>query len=478
MESIWRKETKIEERKPLKESKKAEVVVIGAGMAGLLTAYFLKKEGVKVLVLEKDRIAGGQTQNTTAKITAQHGLIYDWLIGKLGQEKAQLYADANKSAIENYERIIREENISCQFTRLPAYLYATKDMEPLKRELEAAKKLGIEASITEATTLPFHTLGALKFEEQAQFQPLEFINAIQKELVICEQTGVKSVEDHEITTDWGSVKADKIVVATHFPFINSPGYYFMRMHQERSYVIALKTNENLDGMYYGIDEDGVSLRRAGDVLLLGGGNHRTGENKEGGRYDMLRKKAAQWYPDAPEAAHWSAQDCMTLDKVPYIGQYSASTPDLYVATGFQKWGMTNSMISAMLLTDLILGRKNDWEELYTPQRFEMSASAKSLMEEGLHSVKGIAKEFLQIPKKDLEQLECGHGGIIEWGLNKAGVYKDENGVVYTVSTKCPHLGCQLEWNPDELSWDCPCHGSRFSYDGSLIDNPAMHGIEV
>lgn len=477
MESIWRKETKIKERKPLKGSTRTEVAVIGAGMAGLLTAFMLKKKGVNVLVLEADRIAGGQTQNTTAKITIQHGLIYDKLINKFGMEKAQMYADAQTSAVKRYAEIIEKKGISCQFEELPAYLYSTEKIEDLDKELKAAKKLGIEACITEETTLPFQTVAALKFSGQAQFQPLEFVKAIADELNIYENTQVKSIENMEIITDWGTVQADKIVVATHYPFINAPGYYFTRMHQERSYVVALETDEKLDGMYYGIDPDGISLRRTGDYLLLGGGNHRTGENHKGGRYAMLREKGASWYPDAKEAACWSAQDCMTLDGVPYIGQYSASTPDLYVATGFEKWGMSNSMVSAMLLTDQIIGRKNEWKELFTPQRFELSASAKTLFDESIHAVKGIAKEFFQIPKKELEEMENGHGGILEYKGDKVGVYKDLKGVTYTVSTRCPHLGCQLEWNPDEKSWDCPCHGSRFSYDGSLIDNPAMHGIE-
>lgn len=477
MGSIWRKETFIAERPPLKGDAKKEAVVIGAGMAGLLAAYLLKKEGVETLVLERDRIAGGQTQNTTAKITIQHSLIYDRLIEKFGMEKAQIYADANRKALDHFEDIIKKEDIRCGFERLPAYLYTCEDLRPLERELKAAGKLGIDARITEDAGLPFHTPGALKFEDQAQFEPLSFVNAIQEELDICERTAARSIEGHEITTDWGTVTADKIVVATHFPFINSPGYYFMRMHQERSYVVAVESAGELDGMYYGIDPDGISLRQAGRAVLLGGGGHRTGENKEGGRYAMLREKAAQWYPGAPELACWSAQDCMTLDNVPYIGQYAKDTPDLYVATGFNKWGMTGSMVSAMLLTDMILGRRNDWEELFTPQRFRMSASASSLVEEGLHSVKGLAKEIFQIPEKELEQIECGHGGIIDVGLRKVGVYRDESGAVHTVSTKCPHLGCQLEWNPDEKSWDCPCHGSRFSPDGELIDNPAMHDIE-
>lgn len=478
MESIWSKDTNIDKREALAGNLKADVAVIGGGMAGVLTAYFLKRRGVDVVLLEGRKIGGGQTKNTTAKITSQHDLIYNKLIHDFGEEKAAGYAMANENAIKEYRRIIEEERIDCMFEDKAAYLYSTLEEDSLEMEFSAAKKLGIDAELTTDVTLPFRVKAALKFNGQAQFHPLKFLDAISKPLTIYEDTVVRSVEGNEIITDRGIVNANKIVFATHYPFINKPGYYFMRMHQERSYVLALKDAQLPDGMYLGIDEShSFSFRSSGELLLLGGGGHRTGENSVGGKYDKLREAAEEFYPGSSEVAAWSAQDCFTLDSVPYIGKFSASEQDWYVATGFKKWGMTSSMVSAIILSDMISGKENPYAEVFSPQRFEFSASIKTLAEDTIKSAKGLIREAFKLPKEKVDELPKNHGGIVEYDGHKVGVYKDEEGKVFTVSTKCRHLGCQVEWNPDEKSWDCPCHGSRYDYKGELIDNPAQEDLE-
>lgn len=473
MESIWSEEVTIPPRKEMIGGLNTQVAVIGAGMAGLLTAFFLTRRGYDVIVLEAERIAGGQTKHTTAKITGQHGLIYDKLIRNCGMEKAGLYAEANESAIREYQKIIEEKNIECDFQRLPSFLYSEKHAEPLMAEADAAAALGIKAYFTRKNKLPFPTAGAVCFEDQAQFHPLKFIRAIGEGLTVYENSRVISVKQHVIYTERGTVTAENIVFATHYPFINAPGFYFIRQHQERSYVLALSNAEKLDGMYYGIDKEALSFRNSGDILLLGGGAHRTGENREGGSYEMLRKKAEKLYPNAEEIAHWSAQDCMPHDEIPFIGKYSKFRPYWYVATGFKKWGMTSSMISAMLISDLIQGKENKYAELFKPQRFYCRASMKNLMKDIGKSTKGLVKGSFHFPFSSVEKLPEGHGGIVRKGLKRYGVYKDEQGIIHQISAKCPHMGCELEWNPDELSWDCPCHGSRYDYDGKLLDNPAQ-----
>lgn len=476
MESIWKQTAGIPHRPYLYGEIKAEAAVIGGGLAGVLTAYFLQQRGIQTVLLEANRIGSGQTRNTTAKITSQHNLIYRRLIEEFGEDKALQYASANQQAIEAYRRVIVREHIDCEWERRPAYLYSRVEREPLEREAEAARRLGIDASFTTETTLPFPVGGAVRFERQGQFHPLKFLQAISKPLQIYENSLVTSVEGREIHTDRGRVTADHIVFACHFPFLNTPGYYFMRMHQERSYLLALRGAAQLDGMYLSIDQDGYSMRNSGDVLLLGGGSHRTGENSIGGQYEKLRHTAAEYFPGSTEIALWSAQDCMTLDGIPYIGQFSASTPHWYVATGFQKWGMSSSMVAALLLSDQICGQKNPFAEVFSPQRFQFSASAKTLMEDGLQAVKGLTREWFSLPKETLDELPAGRGGIVEYEGQKMGVYRDEQGEVFLVSPRCPHLGCQLSWNPDEKSWDCPCHGSRFDYKGRRIDNPATEGL--
>lgn len=476
MGSIWRDEVQFSQREQLNQDMEVDVAIIGAGMAGILTAALLKKEGIHTVVLEAKTIASGQTGRTTAKITLQHDLIYDELIRKFGEEKAHLYSEANYKAIQMYRKMIEDENIDCHFERLPSYIYTLQDVSKIEKEVTAAKILGIDAEFTTQTTLPFPVKGAVKFGKQAQFNPLMFLRVLSEDLIIYENTMVNEIKDQVITTGQGKVKAKDIIVASHYPFINTPGYYFLRMHQERSYVLGLKNVPKLDGMYKDESDQGYSFRNYKDLMILGGGGHRTGENTAGGRYERLRKMVSEYYPEAVEVYHWSAQDCMTLDDVPYIGLYAASTPHLYVATGFKKWGMTSSMVSAMLLRDQIIGKKNPYEELFSPQRFQVNASMKNLLNEGKHAVTGLLTENFKIPEACLNEVANGHGGVIDHEGHKIGVYKDSVGKVYMVSTKCTHLGCQLEWNADEHSWDCPCHGSRFDYTGKLLDNPAMENL--
>ncbi|WP_330698541.1 FAD-dependent oxidoreductase [Anaerocolumna sp. MB42-C2] len=477
MESIWQKECRFEKREQLKKDINADVVIIGAGMAGLLTAVLLKEKGIEAVVLEANEIASGQTQNTTAKITSQHALIYDYLLQKFGREKAQQYGRANEAAIQMYADLIKEYNISCHFERLPSYVYTKEDVSKIEKEVRAAEQCGIKAEFTTNTTLSFTIKGAVRFNNQAMFNPLEFLKEVVKPLKIYEHTMVKGIEDMVVLTEGGKVKAKEIVVATHYPFINSPGYYFIRMHQERSYAIAISNAPKLDGMYKDESQSGYSFRNYKDMIILGGGSHRTGENSSGRKYENLRKTAREYYPESKEVCHWSAQDCHSVDKIPYIGNYSASTPNLYVATGFNKWGMTNSMVSAMILSDKISGNKNSYEEVFDPQRFQVNASMSGLLDETKHTVNNLIVKKLKIPETKLDEVRNGHGALIEEDGHKVGVYKDEDGKVFMVLAKCTHLGCQLEWNPDELCWECPCHGSRFDFTGVLINNPALESLE-
>ena len=474
--SLWNQTVDIPRRQRLDRDMEADAAVIGAGMAGVLIADRLRARGLQAVVLEARRIGSGQTGNTTAKITSQHGLIYHALIERFGRDRAQQYANANQQAIRQYAEIIRQRGIDCDFREAPAYLYSGIDARALRQEAEAAASLGIDARFVGETELPFPVAGAVRFEGQALFHPLKFLQAVSEPLTIYEDTPVLSVDGCELRTERYTIRAKHIIFACHYPFVNVPGWYFMRMHQERSYVLALESHWLPEGMYYGVDPQGLSLRAAEGLLLLGGESHRTGENSQGGRYETLLKRAESLLPGSREAARWSAQDCMTLDGLPYIGPFSASTPEWYVATGFGKWGMTSSMVAATLIADAIAGHAPDWADVFSPARFQLSASAKNLATDTAQAFKGLAREFLTLPQSALDDLPKGHGGIVEAEGRKAGVYKDEEGRCYVVNPRCPHLGCQLEWNPDEKSWDCPCHGSRFSYEGDLIDNPAQEHL--
>ena len=446
MESLWRKQTKemrgrAEELDAKPDRITWDVIVIGAGMAGILTAFYLQEAGKKVLVLEANRICSGQTERTTAKITSQHGMKYSTLIKSVGMEAARGYALANEKAIREYEKLIKNRGIDCLFERRTAYLYSLQEKNGLAEEKRAALSVGIDVITGDKAELPFPVKDVMGFPGQAQFSPLRFAENIAAELTILENCRVTEIKEHLVVTEKKVFTAEKIVVATHYPIMDVPGFYFLRQHQSRSYVLALSGCKKIAGMYYGVDKDGLSFRQAGEYLLLGGASHRTGENKKGGAYEYLEEVARKYYPNCQVEAKWSAQDCMPHDGIPFIGRYSLFTPNIYVITGFQKWGMTFSMIAALILRDEICGTENTFGRIFSPQRFHMKAAVPHLLTDVGISVKSLTK------------------------------------ALFTEKPCCAHLGCKLEWNPDEQSWDCPCHGSRYTKEGKLLDNPSVKELE-
>ncbi len=425
MESIWN-DMKKPEFGTLEGDVKTDVLVIGGGICGILCAYMLKDAGVDCILAEAQTICNGITNGTTAKITLQHGLIYDKIIKKYGPDTARLYYESQKMAMERLKSLALETE--ADFVNCSHVVYSSEDRGVIEKEVRALEQIGCKAYFCEKTELPFDIAGAIEVENQAKFHPLKFAYTIAKELKIYENTKILALKSGKAITDKGTIKAKKVIVATHFPFINKHGGYFLKMYQHRSYVLALKNAQNIRKMYVDEAKDGLSFRTHNDILLLSGGSHRTGKN--GGGWAALETVAATYYPSAGEVGRWATQDCMTLDSIPYIGQYARTTPDLYVATGFHKWGMTSSMLSAILLTDMICERKKEYEQVYSPSR---SMIHPQLAVNVLESVKSL--------------------------------------VVPTVP-RCPHMGCALKYNKAEHSWDCPCHGSRFEKNGKLIDNPA------
>lgn len=431
MESIWSASCELPSFEQLKGDIKTDVLVIGGGIAGVLCAEQLTKSGIDCIVAEAGRICDAVTRNTTAKITSQHGLIYDRLLREFGAEKARLYYLANEAALSKYRELCAD--IDCDFEQKDNYVYSLNDERELIHELNALDRIGASAQFEQKLPLPFETAGAVKFANQAQFNPLKFIAAVARGLQICENTAVRELNGNRAVTDCGNITAKSIIVATHFPFINKHGGYFIKMYQHRSYAIAVENGEDYGGMYVDSSKKGLSFRNYGDCLIIGGGSHRTG--KKGGSYRELEELASGYYPDLPIKYRWATQDCMTLDGVPYIGRYSAGTKGLYAATGFNKWGMTSSMVAATLLCDMIMGRHSEYESVFSPSRT-------------------VLRPQLAV-------------NAFESAVN-----------LLTPGTKrCPHLGCSLKWNAAEHSWDCPCHGSRFTADGKLIDNPATGGLD-
>ena len=431
MESIWQNDAPSVEFQALDGDKKTDVLIIGGGIAGILCAYKLKNAGVDCILVEAKNICGGVTKNTTAKITLQHGLIFDKMIKRFGENKARLYVDAQTRACEEYERLCLD--IDCDYEKKDSYVYSLSGRKKIEREVSALKRLGVDAEFSDAGELPINVAGAVRVKDQAQFNPLKFLYALSRDLPIFENTKVLELKPNTAVTNRGKIVFKKLVIATHFPMINKHGLYPLKLYQHRSYVIALENAQKINGMYVDESDKGLSFRRYGELLLLGGGDHRTG--KQGGCWQELECFANKHYPEAQVVAKWATQDCMSLDSIPYIGQYSVSTPNTYVATGFNKWGMTNSMAAADILCDLLRGKKSRYAEVFSPSR---SIMRPQLAVNATESVIGL---------------------------------------ITPTAPRCPHLGCALKYNRAEHSWDCPCHGSRFTENGEIIDNPATDDLK-
>lgn len=426
MKSIWEKDLPRLKFDTLDGNKSTDVLIVGGGIAGILCAYKLKTAGINCILAEATEICGGITKNTTAKITLQHGLIYDKMIKRFGEDKARLYVKAQIQACSEYEKLC--ESIDCDYERRDNYVYSLDNRTVIENEVSALNRLRLKAELSDAGELPFDIAGAVRVKDQAQFHPLKFLYAIARGLPIYEHTKVLELMPGKAITNHGEISYKKLIIATHFPILNKHGLYPLKLYQHRSYVIALRGAQNLNGMYVDELDTGMSFRSYKDIMLLGGGGHRTG--KKGGCWQELEDFANKNYKNAVILGKWATQDCMTLDGIPYIGQYAESTPDIFVATGFNKWGMTNAMVSAYILCDLVEERMNSYTEVFSPSRTLLRSQ---LIVNAWESVIGL---------------------------------------LTPTTPRCPHLGCALKYNPDEHSWDCPCHGSRFTEQGELIDNPA------
>lgn len=471
-----------------------DVAIIGGGITGLTTAYLLRKKGVRVAIIEANRIAKGVSGHTTAKITSQHNMIYEKLINNAGEEKAQQYAAANQSAIDLVENIVRENNIQCDYKRLSAYVYTNDEnyIQKIEDEVKAAVRLGLPAEYTDWLGLPFKVLGAMQFTNQAQFHPRKYLLALASTIsgddcLILEQSrAVKFLEGepHTVVTDNGSkIRAASVVLASHYPFYDLPGLYFTRIYPERSYLMGARIKGSLpEGMYISAEDPGRTLRSCPDgddeLLIVGGEHHKTGHGKDlHNHYEIIRQFAQSNFNVIDMPYRWSAQDYTAMDGIPIVGHLTSGRKRIYLATGFAKWGMSNGTASAVIISDLILKGDSSWAPVYDPSRFTPVASVKNFVVENVDVAKNYISGKLNMPAETVNAPK-GEAAISETGGRKVGVYKDIDGADHFVSTTCTHIGCELKWNSAELSWDCPCHGSRFTYTGDIIEGPALECIKL
>ena len=450
MKSYWIEENKEKENyKTLKKDIETDICIIGGGITGLSIAYYLNQYKIKNVILEKDEIGNRATGGSTAKITSQHGLFYKYLIDSEGEEFAKKYYEANEKAISNIEKIIKDENIECEFERESSYVFTQSidDVQKIKDEVEAVKRIGGNARLVEAHEIkvPLKIQTAIEFPNQAQFNPYKYVKSLAK---ICSKRNTDIYENSKV------VDLEDI---------------------DNRYIITLDNGNTVKAKYVVIATKYGEKR----LLLVAGFDHKTGAKIDlQDSYNYLEKVAKSMYPKCEVLYRWNTEDTIPLDKIPYIGEFSNLMPRVYVATGYKKWGMTSSNVAANIIVDKIMGNENEYEEIFKATRMEPIKNIKEVGNIVKESVYSLVLHKLEIPKETLEQIQKDHGKVVEIEGKKVGVYKDSQGNLFKVRPICMHLGCELNWNNLDKTWDCPCHGSRYTYKGELIYGPSVKNLET
>jgi glycine/D-amino acid oxidase-like deaminating enzyme/nitrite reductase/ring-hydroxylating ferredoxin subunit len=489
--SLWLETSSKSDYARLERNVTVDVAIVGGGIAGVTTALLLKEAGATVALVEAGRVGAGVTGYTTAKVTSLHGLTYSKLASSFGEDGARVYGEANQAGLERIARFVEELEIDCDFRRKPNYTYTESPEERgrIEEEVATAARLGLPAAFTQTTDLPFPVAAAIRFDDQGEFHPHKYVLALTARIPgegshVFERSPVLGVDDGDpcvVETGTGSVTADQVVIATHMPLLDR-GLYFARVHPERSYVVAARLRGGPpSGMYLSTESPAHSIRAhpvdGGELLLVGGESHKTGQRDTSERYRALARWAESRFDVERIEYRWATQDNMPADGMPFVGPLWPLSGRLYTATGFRKWGLANGTAAAMILRDLILGRPNAWASTFDPQRLKLRASAHELATENAD----VAFRFFadRVRKRgSIAGLRPGEGKIARSGAAQVAVYKDEEGKLHSLSARCTHLGCIVAWNSAEKTWDCPCHGSRFSYDGEVVQGPAVKPLSA
>lgn len=442
MNSLWLTENKNDNKfDNLSANIETDVCIIGAGIFGMTCGYYLSKAGLKVSIIEKDEIGHKTTGHTTAKITSQHGLFYTYLVETYGEGFAKDYLSANQEAIENIKEIIDAEKINCDFERQSNFVYTTNssDVQKFKKEVDVLNSLGFPANFVTKTGLPFDVAGAVQFKNQAQFNPIKYLHGLAKSIIknngkIYTNTtvsDVKHINDIFYTfTPNGVINSKYVILASHYPFINFPGIYFFKMYQSSSYVIGVDTKTTLNnGMYITSSMPTYSFRTANyngrKILLLGGCGHKTGTpSSYKDTYGVLENYAKQLYPNCEILFRWDTRDCITLDKIPYIGRFSNVMDNIFVGTGFNKWGMTSSNVAANIVCDMILGKENEYAYVFDSTRVHPIKNRTEVKNMITESVNSLALKKLKDSNIDFNEISINSGGIIDVNNQMVGIYKD------------------------------------------------------
>jgi glycine/D-amino acid oxidase-like deaminating enzyme/nitrite reductase/ring-hydroxylating ferredoxin subunit len=494
-ESFWIATSAAQPFPALTHDLHVDVAIVGGGIVGTMAASFLKEAGKTVAVVEARRVLEGVTGHTTAKVTSLHTLVYDELISRFGEDMARLYADANQAAIGMIAELCRERGLDCELRETSAYTYTSRDdyVEKIEKEAAAAQRLGLPAQYYDKVPLPYPVKAAVGFSGQLQFHPRKFLLPLLSGIPgdgshVFEGARVVDIDDDTpcrvTTADGHTVTADDVIVATNMPITNN-GLLFARAQPSRGYALAMDASDEgvPDGMFINVEPPTHSVRRASfggrTVLVVAGEGHHVGE---GGNHRQHWDRLEQWARQDLGATNllcrWSTQDYYSLDKVPLIGKMSPGSDHLYTATGFSAWGMTNGVLSGRLLADLITDAPNPWTELYDPNRINVK-SLPSFIKKGGHDAKRLVGDRLKSgpSREQLARLAAGDGAVFDIDGDKVAVHRDDEDKLHPLSAICTHLRCIVSWNDAERSWDCPCHGSRFSATGEVLQGPAAIPLE-
>ncbi|HEX6417090.1 MAG TPA: FAD-dependent oxidoreductase [Acidimicrobiales bacterium] len=478
---------------PLDRDVDVDVAVVGGGITGLTTALLLQRDGARVALVEADRVGGGTTGHTTGKVTSQHALVYRGLVERRGERMARLYAEANQRAIDTVGALVEETGEDCRFVRAPAYVYSPGPDErgAIEAEYAAAARLGLPATLTTEVDLPFPVELALRFDDQAHVHAGRYAAALARTLsarggLVFERTRATGVAERaghaDVRTRSGGVRAEQVVLATLLPFVDLGGF-FAKAPASRAYGIAARLRSGgITGMHITAGSPTRSTRPWDDAgrtgLIVVGESHPTGHGEATpARWGELERWARERFDVESFEYRWSAQDHSTPDGMPYVGR-SPRTSRTLVATGFAKWGLTNGTAAASVIADLVAGRTNPWLEAFDATRIGDAQAVKKLVGTNVH----VARRFVGDRVRRLRagraaDLAPGEAGFVRAGRRAVGAYRDAGGSLHAVAVTCTHLGCTLQWNAAETSWDCPCHGSRFSHDGAVLDGPAVAPLE-
>ncbi len=483
--SLWVATTEPGDYPVLAGDAQADVIVVGAGITGLTTARLLVEQGASVIVVDAGDLCAGATGYTTAKVTSLHGLVYADLVDSFGEDRARLYGEAIEAAIDTIARLVEGDGIACGFERRAHVAYTTDpgSGEAVAREAEIAARLGLPASASTPSELPFEVAAAVRFGDQALFHPRAYCLGLAKSIAgrggrVHAHTRARAVDGRVVVTDRGRLEGNSVVIATHLP-IGKMGAYFARTEAWRSYALAVEvTGDRPHDMYISVDSPTRSLRTAGEHLIVGGEGHRVGDAHDTGEHYVALEQWAREHFGAQHVAYrWSAQDWSAADGVPYIGRMAGRHDRVYVATAFAKWGMTHGTVAGILISDLIAGRDNPWLEVYDATRIAPKQSLRGVVSANVHVARRLIGDRLGAgDRATLDALRPGEGAVVRIDRHPVAAFRDDDGTVRAVSAVCTHLGCLVAFNPAERTWDCPCHASRFATDGAVIEGPAVDDL--